>query len=122
MKKLNMLMMAIVIALLLVASAQGYNSPFISNLGNDVVVTNSIDLGYGDLDLRTGENDYKGPSLITYTDMIGDNDGYGYGHAVVGDGDDLPYVNQGGWEFDNRSAPEIADPSAPAAPATTAPS
>lgn len=51
-------------------------------------------------------------SPITIIDMIGDNDGFGYGHAVVGDGDDLPYTDDpepgAGWLFDNRSAAEMS--------------
>ena len=45
--------------------------------------------------------------------MIGDNDGYGYGSSVVADGAQLPYTNlpapPNGWNFDNRSAAELAD-------------
>lgn len=51
-------------------------------------------------------------SLLTVYDMIGDNDGYGYGAGVVADGATLPFTNDpspgAGWNFDNRSAAEIA--------------
>ena len=43
--------------------------------------------------------------------MVGDNDGYGYGDAVVPDGANLPFTNSPddyGWFFDNRSAAELA--------------
>ncbi len=43
---------------------------------------------------------------FVYTDMIGDNDGYGYG---VADGADLPgEPTPDYWIFDNRSASELA--------------
>ena len=46
------------------------------------------------------------------TDMIGDNDGYGYGDALVPDNGTLPFTNNpspgNGWLFDNRSAAELA--------------
>lgn len=49
---------------------------------------------------------------ITVVDQIGDNDGYGYGHSLVGDGADLPFTDDpftgGGWNFDNRSASELS--------------
>ncbi len=42
--------------------------------------------------------------------MVGDNDGYGYGHAVVADGANLPTSSDpvNNWVFDNRSAAELA--------------
>jgi|WetSurMetagenome_2_1015567.scaffolds.fasta_scaffold130514_1 hypothetical protein len=50
--------------------------------------------------------------IITVTNMIGDNDGYGYGADLVPDGADLPYTNNPyegtGWLFDNRSEAELA--------------
>lgn len=50
--------------------------------------------------------------VLTVVDMIGDNDGYGYGNAVVPDGADLPITDDpeagAGWIFDNRSADELA--------------
>lgn len=46
-------------------------------------------------------------TFLTIADMIGDNDGYGYGAGVVGDGDDLPGAPLT-WNFDNRSAGEMA--------------
>jgi hypothetical protein len=50
--------------------------------------------------------------IISVTNMIGDNDGYGYGADVVPDGADLPFTNDpvegAGWLFDNRSAAELA--------------
>ncbi len=49
---------------------------------------------------------------LTIVNMIGDNDGYGYGDAVVPDGANLPYTDDpyagAGWRFDNRSAAELA--------------
>ncbi|MDD4050412.1 MAG: PEP-CTERM sorting domain-containing protein [candidate division Zixibacteria bacterium] len=54
----------------------------------------------------------KNLGTITITDMIGDNDGYGYGAAVVPDGADLPITDNpeagAGWIFDNRTADELA--------------
>lgn len=45
----------------------------------------------------------------SYFEMIGDNDGYGYG---IADGADLPFTDDptpgNGWIFDNRSAAELA--------------
>lgn len=61
-----------------------------------------------------GDEPTSGENLapVTITDMIGDNDGFGYGHAVVGDGDNLPYTDDpetgAGWLFDNRSAAEMS--------------
>lgn len=48
-------------------------------------------------------------SASAITIMIGDNDGYGYGDAVVPDGADLPVTAVPGcaWCFDNRSAAEL---------------
>lgn len=50
-------------------------------------------------------------SILTIADMIGDNDGYGYGAGVVADGANLPFTNDpfpgAGWDFDNRSATEL---------------
>lgn len=67
---------------------------------------------------NTYDNEYAGGTLltssvnITLVDQIGDNDGYGYGHALVGDGANLPFTDDpfagGGWNFDNRSAEELA--------------
>ena len=63
---------------------------------------------------NAGDQPASGENLtpVTITDMIGDNDGFGYGHAVVGDGDDLPYTDDpapgAGWLFDNRSAAEMS--------------
>ncbi len=54
----------------------------------------------------------KNVNSITITDMIGDNDGYGYGAAVVPDGADLPITDNpeagAGWIFDNRTPDELA--------------
>jgi len=44
---------------------------------------------------------------LTIQNMIGDNDGYGYGAGVVADGADLPGAPSS-WTFDNRSAAELA--------------
>ena len=67
---------------------------------------------------NTGTEDYGGnepnkSTLATITDMIGDNDGYGYGSDIVADGDDLPFTarpdgSDFGWLFDNRNAAEMA--------------
>ena len=46
-------------------------------------------------------------AFMTVYDMIGDNDGYGYGVATVPDNADLPGAPSW-WEFDNRSAAELA--------------
>jgi len=49
---------------------------------------------------------------LTVTNMIGDNDGYGYGAGAVADGADLPFTNDpapgAGWLFDNRTSDELA--------------
>lgn len=57
----------------------------------------------------------SGPAFafpLTVVDMIGDNDGYGYGDALVPDNGILPYTDNpsvgNGWLFDNRSAAELA--------------
>ena len=51
-------------------------------------------------------------NALTVYDMIGDNDGYGYGAAVVPDFANLPFTDNpfpgAGWLFDNRSAAELA--------------
>ncbi|MCP4566949.1 MAG: PEP-CTERM sorting domain-containing protein [FCB group bacterium] len=51
-------------------------------------------------------------AFLSVSDMIGDNDGYGYGAGVVADGATLPFTNDptagAGWNFDNRSAAEMA--------------
>lgn len=78
------------------ATAGAFYTPPVGN----VTDKNNPDLGI---------NDY---SYRTIVDMIGDNDGYGYGATVVPDGIDLPYtdnpVEGAGWLFDNRSADELA--------------
>jgi len=86
-------------------SARAMNQPIITGLSGDVRHYQKIDLRGENIYKRLGDN--KDNSLLTITDMIGDNDGYGYGHDVVGDGDDLPFVNGYGWQFDNRSQEEI---------------
>ena len=46
-------------------------------------------------------------AFMTVYDMIGDNDGYGYGAGIVPDNADLPGAPDN-WQFDNRSAAEMA--------------
>lgn len=46
-------------------------------------------------------------AFLSVSDMIGDNDGYGYGAGVVADGATLPGAPFS-WNFDNRSAAEMA--------------
>jgi hypothetical protein len=54
----------------------------------------------------------KSENYVTIVNMIGDNDGYGYGRDIVPDGADLPITNNpeegAGWIFDNRTADELA--------------
>ena len=57
--------------------------------------------------LTTNDNDRP----LAILNMIGDNDGYGYGKDIVRDGSNLPFTNDpfdgSGWLFDNRSQNEM---------------
>lgn len=52
-------------------------------------------------DLTSGESNDGRPFAIA--DIIGDNDGFGFGKDEVGEFDNLPFMNNpDGWSFDNR--------------------
>ncbi len=108
MKKRLKLSITILAALGLTVSAHGFSTPFISELTGDINPYSRLELGDKIITKSDGDSFYKGYSLITLMDMIGDNDGYGYGHEVVGDGNELPPVSGYGWDFDNRSSVELS--------------
>lgn len=54
----------------------------------------------------------QGDQTVTYSSLIGDNDGFGYSGGRVADNTRLPFTNlpvpNTGWTFDNRSGDELA--------------
>jgi hypothetical protein len=108
MKKLIFVTLALLLASLLSTSSQAYFTPNITKLTGDINPYGRLELADGYLKTTDNKGDITGPGLLTLTNMIGDNDGYGYGHEIVGDGDDLPYTDSYGWLFDNRSDAEKA--------------
>lgn|GEM_PF-2671621 len=106
MKKSIIAAMALFCLFGLSLSASAFNN--MSTMGgSDKPVINAV----GDQNF-SGLPSKKYANVITVLDMIGDNDGYGYGAAMVPDGADLPVTNDpeegAGWIFDNRSAAELA--------------
>ncbi len=55
-----------------------------------------------------------GAAGLLFIDIVGDNDGFGYGNSFVPDGGFLPLTNDpiANWFFDNRSGSEVNDPRA----------
>lgn len=102
------------ILLIAVFSLTALSGSAIASLGPGSLVNQS----YSDVQAITYDDNFYGGAIlssssnITIYDQIGDNDGYGYGHANVGDGANLPFTDDPsfgtGWNFDNRSAGELA--------------
>jgi len=101
--KLNRYLLLLLIGLWVISPASMAFSPF--DYSNDYYRNSGAD-DYG--------GDYPNKNaLTTITNMIGDNDGYGYGASVVADGADLPFTarpdgSDFGWLFDNRTSSEMA--------------
>ncbi len=87
----------VALMLILTASAFGFVNPITPNVATG-----------GERGLR----DFDNFDFITICDMIGDNDGYGYGQDLVPDGATLPGEllddDSYSWRFDNRSVDELA--------------